>query len=566
MIHNQKHLALSILIFLFGFYQKGASQNVAAGSLIIPMDDSLTVAKGGQDEIIKAYGLVYKLLSQSSPVPVKWAYSTSKIHSGTDFTCAANQVKIRFGNSLITTAFNYRGGPFIIDVADTAAAGPLIRLFQQNDVTVHQVVTAFTGVPIQHTMNKTPTAFVESRNAGKLELILDVFEEAEIPSTAYDTSAFGVPPVTSGGPGGPGGGRNLSDPTCYTIVMIPHEDNMTAQDAQNIVNFANDGGNVFLECHAIKDFENNFSTRKLTTTGIDPEDDVTWAYPNAGAQIHLGQFVGTAENKSGSVTAWDLPSGGSYASGAQSIVQKSSNQNYNKVMFIQPANSGFYCYAGGHEFKDKKNLSRILLNAFLAPSERLTCSPLPVELVSFVSEVTGKSVRLKWRTATEVNNYGFEVQRSTKGNDWIPIAFIQGHGTVNTSQSYSYVDENIGQFGTNFRYRLKQIDRDSKTNYSPIVEANFNAANRDFGLRSVYPNPINPTAIIQFYVPIKMEVTLKIYDLFGREVKELMEDAVKTEGTYSIMLDAKNIPSGIYYAWLTSGDSYKSVYKLSLLR
>lgn len=537
------------------------AQTVPVGSLIIPMNDSVSTSNGGQAQILKAYGLVYKLLSQSPPVPVKWAFSLAKTHYGYDFSAASNQVKILGGSNL--GAFNYRGGPFIIDAADADRATTIINAFG-NSVTVHQVNTAFSSVPIQNTMTQTPKAFVECRKKDNLKLILDVFDKAAIPATAYDTSAYGVPPLLSSGLGGPGGGRNLSSPNCYTIVMIPHEDQMTAQDAQNVVDFAGDGGNAFIECHAIEDFE-NFSTRKLTTTGIARGGNVTWAYPNAGAQVHLGQFVGTAEAEGGYVPAWGLPTGGAYQSGATSIVQQASNTNYNKVMFIQPTNSGFYCFAGGHSYKDNPKLARILLNAFLSQVTRGACTPLPVELVSFTANIIRKSVRLQWKTATEINNLGFEIERLGKESNWIPIGFVDGYGTVSTPRDYSFIDDNIGNTGSSFSYRLKQIDRDGKVNYSPIVSVNFNAVINRMSFLTAYPNPFNPSTVLSYNLPKASVVTMKIYNSIGVEVATLLEREGQAAGVHSIMFDAASLSSGRYYALLIS-DNEKAMYEIVLVR
>lgn len=193
------------------------------------------------------------------------------------------------------------------------------------------------------------------------------------------------------------------------------------------------------------------------------------------------------------------------------------------------------------------------------------CTPLPVQLISFTSTTVGKSVQLKWRTATEINNFGFEVQRSVNEKEWVPIAFVDGHGTVNTPQSYSYFDENIGNKGSRFSYRLKQIDRDGTVDYSPLVQAIFKIDKSQFGFIAAYPNPFNPTTVLQYYVPKTMAVTLKIYNTIGSEVSSLFEVETQNAGVHSIMFDARSLASGTYYAWLISGNS-KSMYKISLTR
>ena len=75
-------------------------------------------------------------------------------------------------------------------------------------------------------------------------------------------------------------------------------------------------------------------------------------------------------------------------------------------------------------------------------------APLPVELTSFSASVKGDVVLLNWRTATELNNYGFEIETSALGthlgtplsSQWTKIGFVEGHGNSNSPKSYSFVD------------------------------------------------------------------------------------------------------------------------------
>ena len=85
-------------------------------------------------------------------------------------------------------------------------------------------------------------------------------------------------------------------------------------------------------------------------------------------------------------------------------------------------------------------------------------TPLPVELSSFSASVSLSTVTLKWQTETEVNNHGFDIERSTSNNVFYKIGFVPGHGSKNSTQNYSFTDQPTG--GTNFSYRLKQIDND----------------------------------------------------------------------------------------------------------
>ncbi len=122
-----------------------------------------------------------------------------------------------------------------------------------------------------------------------------------------------------------------------------------------------------------------------------------------------------------------------------------------------------------------------------------TDSPVPVELSSFSASVIGSLVKLTWATATEVNNYGFEIERSKKldarGETWEKIGFVNGNGNSNSPKSYSFVDKDMT--AGKYSYRLKQIDNDGQFEYSKVIEVDFGAPKK-FELSQNYPNPFNP--------------------------------------------------------------------------
>lgn len=192
------------------------------------------------------------------------------------------------------------------------------------------------------------------------------------------------------------------------------------------------------------------------------------------------------------------------------------------------------------------------------------CQPFPVELVSFTSNTIGKAVQLKWRTATEVNNFGFEVQRSTEEKNWNALAFVAGHGTSNTPNDYSYTDATAAMTGSTVSYRLKQIDRDGSFEYSPIVQARFNAR-KNFGISSAFPNPFNPSTVINYTVPETMPITLKVYNALGEEIQTLASMQLHSAGNHSMLFDARDLSSGTYFIHLIA-TGYSSVYPVVLSR
>ena len=186
---------------------------------------------------------------------------------------------------------------------------------------------------------------------------------------------------------------------------------------------------------------------------------------------------------------------------------------------------------------------------------------LPVELISFVAYIINGKVSLEWSTATEVQNYGFEIERKNENGSWSKLSFITGNGNSNTTHNYFYTDENPVQ-GT-VLYRLKQIDNDGGFKYSEIVTVNNNLV-EDFKLEQNYPNPFNPKTVIKYSLPKAVFVTIKVYNILGKEVSVLLNEN-KLAGNYSIDFDAANLSSGTYIYVITAGN-FSSSKKMLLLK
>ena len=189
--------------------------------------------------------------------------------------------------------------------------------------------------------------------------------------------------------------------------------------------------------------------------------------------------------------------------------------------------------------------------------------PVPVELTSFTAQATTEGVLLKWSTASELNNHGFEVERSQDGTEFYTVAFIKGAGTTTEGKDYSYTDDVEYKGGEIFYYRLKQVDLDGRIEYSDIVEVEFDVP-KDFTLHQNYPNPFNPMTTIKYAVPKTSLVSIKVYDLTGQEVASLVNE-VKEAGTYEVQFDALNLASGVYLYRMVAGN-FTSVKKLNVLK
>ena len=187
--------------------------------------------------------------------------------------------------------------------------------------------------------------------------------------------------------------------------------------------------------------------------------------------------------------------------------------------------------------------------------------PLPVELVSFSAVAKGNKVILNWETATEVNNYGFEIHRRANEDDWITLGFVDGHGNSNSPKIYSFSDNNPTG-GTKFSYRLKQIDNDGTYEYSDIVEVEF--VPTEFALYQNYPNPFNPTTKIKYSIPRASNVTIKVFDILGEEVITLVNEKQEA-GTYNVDFDGSNLDSGIYIYQMQAED-FSSTKKMLIIK
>ncbi len=187
--------------------------------------------------------------------------------------------------------------------------------------------------------------------------------------------------------------------------------------------------------------------------------------------------------------------------------------------------------------------------------------PLPVELTSFSAEVWGNLVNLKWETATEINNFGFEIERSKDGCKWEKISFIEGLGNSNSPKQYSYKDER--PITGKSKYRLKQIDFDGKHEYSDEIEVEVEILSK-YELSQNFPNPFNPSTTIKFSLAESGMVEMEVYNTLGERVTRLINQEMD-KGNHTIEFNAGNLPSGIYFYKLVSGN-FSQVKRMVLIK
>lgn len=192
-------------------------------------------------------------------------------------------------------------------------------------------------------------------------------------------------------------------------------------------------------------------------------------------------------------------------------------------------------------------------------------STVPVELESFTGTTSGGDVLLKWETVTETNNAGFEIQKSedrSQNSGWKTIGFVSGKGTTTEKQTYTFTDLTSG---TNqlTSYRLRQVDLNGKESFSKVIEVQQEKPH-EFSLSQNYPNPFNPETTIPYSVASSGKVRIVLYDILGRQVKTLLNEAKET-GYYKLRVTTDGLASGIYYYKMEAG-SFNSIKKLTILK
>lgn len=200
----------------------------------------------------------------------------------------------------------------------------------------------------------------------------------------------------------------------------------------------------------------------------------------------------------------------------------------------------------------------------------ITDSSLPVELSSFTAKVLRSGgVKLDWKTEIEVNNYGFEIERSEvnpkseiQNSQFEIIGFVEGNGNSNSPKDYSFADNNA-QYGS-YAYRLKQIDTDGQFEYSNIIEVDAGNIPDGFVLEQNYPNPFNPSTTIKFALAETQTAKLVIYDVLGNEVAAPFNGTAEGGKIYEAEFDGANLSSGIYFYCLKTENKVENKKMLLL--
>jgi hypothetical protein len=198
-------------------------------------------------------------------------------------------------------------------------------------------------------------------------------------------------------------------------------------------------------------------------------------------------------------------------------------------------------------------------------------SPLAVELASFTSSIIDRDVKLDWRTTEEVNNSGFDIERATynpktpENQAWSKIGFVEAkQNPIGSNYSYNDRKLNTGKY----LYRLKQIDYNGNYTYYPLKNEVVIGIPKKYDLSQNYPNPFNPVTKIDYNLPYDSKVSIKIYDMVGREVMTLLNEQ-KPAGFYTLEFNAINLSSGAYFYRIIAdhdNDKFIATKKMMLVK
>lgn len=283
--------------------------------------------------------------------------------------------------------------------------------------------------------------------------------------------------------------------------------------------------------------------------------------------------------KNGIDRTWNITSANPPSDGREiTLSWNSDDDNGNSLTSAQvwkSSDGGLNWVTVGNNADMSSHSATVTVNSLSVFTVSSSDSPLPVELSSFTSELKGSVVKLKWITQTEVNSYGFEVQRrksygdgtgqDSENSEWHTVKFVGSTGNSNKMSSYSLTDT-LTACGE-YSYRLKMIDNDGSYTYSSNVGISVKVP-LVFALRQNYPNPFNPSTLISFDIPEDAVVVLEVFNTLGEKVATLLNEKY-SPGSYTVNWNAGNFASGMYIYRLTTSSSsgqYVKARKMVLIR
>ena len=192
-----------------------------------------------------------------------------------------------------------------------------------------------------------------------------------------------------------------------------------------------------------------------------------------------------------------------------------------------------------------------------------TADGLPVEMAGFAATATESGALLKWHTASETGNAGFEVQhQGPEAPGFEGIGFVDGSGTTTAPQSYQYRLSGL-EPGTH-RFRLQQRDTDGSTSLTDPVALSIEAE-RALSLMVVGPTPVRQSARLAFTTRQDGKARVTLYNTLGQQVRRLPARQARAGKRYEVDLPVGGLPSGTYFVRL-SGPTGTRAEKIVVLR
>ncbi len=184
---------------------------------------------------------------------------------------------------------------------------------------------------------------------------------------------------------------------------------------------------------------------------------------------------------------------------------------------------------------------------------------LPVGITRFTGEQQGSKNVLKWTTASEQNNKGFEIQRSIDGTNFSSIGFVASKAALGNGASASYSFDDAKPFTNNNHYRLKQVDKDGSETYTNIVSLKGQRPS-SLQLSGLYPNPASASLNLLITAPANDKISIIVTDFVGKVVMQKSSNISTGDNTLS--LNIANLPAGSYMLkTISSGSSETLISK-----
>jgi hypothetical protein len=498
-------------------------QTLAAGSYVIPMDNTLQQNAGGYFNL-KTYGLIVHLLNNN--IKVKWAIRAGKAKDAADFSGTA--VRILPTEAALPSVYNFLAGPFVIAAADTNGVAAIIQNFYTvnglsgNDrPAVYRLTLASMNVDIRYDLTGFIPKGAVLNDGDNTPVHLGYMANCAIPTTNYSV-ASALDLLTR----------------CYSFASEPHIDdtvmNTSFVDAVRI--FVSYGGNFLAQCEAVLSYENWSTGHFQSTNGITKVNlNITSAqtvYTNP--DLAYSQYHGVFHiRQGGSVRNWVLSSGSSYQNNAHNHATGPSNTpvgaSVSKINSATQA-GGLIFYIGNHEFAsttaiESINGIRMYMNAFLTPTGLNQNCPmsqtfmyvLSLKLNEFVAQQKESKAELTWTVNRNSTASQFIVERSTDGINFREAGIIFSKTGMEEDVPYKFKEPIRGANGSSIYYRIRSEDNRGKYEYSEIRVIKIGTA-RSAGI-STFPNPVVNQLTISLPVEwSNKQISYEVVDLNGKQV------------------------------------------------